>query len=407
MRIQRAIRFSFVFCCLLQAVRCPLERKGELQLKNWSYCGEIGCLLIVAWLLPTNMTAANSQEPEESFRRALPGYVYRFPQDHAAHPDFRTEWWYYTGHLRTTKGRSFGFQLTFFRHALRPPTAQTKSKWALHTLYFVHFAITDEDGDRYRFQEKVSRGALNMAGADPVAYHVWIEDWEARLQDNTHRLKAGKEDMGIDLILAPTKEAVVHGKNGVSQKAVGEGYASHYYSLTRMRVTGLLNWEGRTHEVTGLAWMDHEFGSNQLRDYQVGWDWFSVQLDNQTELMIYIIRHRNGQADPASSGTLILPDGRSEHVPLGGFEVEALGSWRSKKSGTVYPSGWRLKVPRRQLELELIPTVKGQELTTRKSTLVNYWEGSVGVRGAFEGKGVRGRGYVELTGYDEQFRPDI
>ena len=213
--------------------------------------------------------------------------------------------------------------------------------------------------------------------------------------------------MGVDLTLAPTKAAVVHGKNGVSQKAVGEGYASHYYSLTRMKATGSLSWEGRKFEVNGLAWMDHEFGSNQLRDYQVGWDWFSVQLDNQTELMIYIIRHRNGQADPTSSGTLVYSNGISEYLPLDSFKVEALGFWRSKNSGTTYPSEWRLKIPGRQLELKLTPTVKDQELTTKKSTLVNYWEGSVRVSGAFEGKSVKGRGYVELTGYDAAFRPDI
>jgi len=350
---------------------------------------------------------ANGKEAGQAFRRALPGYVYRFPADHAAHPDFRTEWWYYTGHLSTTKGRNFGFQLTFFRHALRPPSAESQSRWSMHTLYFVHFALTDEDGNSYRFQEKVSRGALKMAGADPEVYHAWVEDWEVRLQGKTHRLKAGKEDMGIDLTLAPTKEAVIHGKNGVSQKAVGEGYASHYYSLTRMQSAGTLYWRGKSYDVSGQAWMDHEFGSNQLRDYQVGWDWFSVQLDNQTELMLYIIRHGDGRADPTSSGTLVYPDGSSEHLSLSTFKIENKGTWQSKKSGTTYPSGWKLKVPGKKLELKLVPTVKDQELTTRKSTLVNYWEGSVRVTGKLEGKDVKGRGYVELTGYDTDFRPDI
>ena len=366
----------------------------------------MGCLVAVM-LLASFITVVHGQEDEHAFRRALPGYVYRFPADHAAHPEFRTEWWYYTGHLTSSEGNQFGFQLTFFRHALRPPAPKLQSRWALHTLYLIHFAITDEKRETYRFQEKVSRGALNMAGADPETYHVWVQDWEVRLQEKIHRLKAGKEDMGIDLTLVPVKGAVIHGNNGVSQKAVGEGYASHYYSLTRMLTTGVLHWQGTSYEVTGLAWMDHEFGSNQLRDYQVGWDWFSVQLDNQTELMLYIIRHRDGQADPTSSGTLIHPDGSFEHLPLSTFQVETLGSWRSKKSGTTYPSGWRLKVPAKRLELKLVPTVKDQELTTRKSTLVNYWEGSVRVKGSFKGREVEGRGYVELTGYDAQFRPDI
>jgi len=153
--------------------------------------------------------------------------------------------------------------------------------------------------------------------------------------------------------------------------------------------------------------MDHEFGSNQLRDYQIGWDWFSVQLDNQIELMLYIIRHRDGKPDSTSSGTLVYPDGRTEHLPLQAFGVKVLGSWKSKKSNTTYPSGWLIRVPGRQLDLRLVPTVSDQELLTRKSTLVNYWEGSVRVQGKLEGKDVEGRGYVELTGYDAAFKPDI
>jgi len=174
-----------------------------------------------------------------------------------------------------------------------------------------------------------------------------------------------------------------------------------------MKARGKLYWQGRSYEVDGMAWMDHEFGSNQLREYQVGWDWFSVQLDNQIELMLYIIRHKDGKPDPASSGTLVYPDGSFEHLPLASFQVEILGSWHSKKSGTIYPSGWRLKVAGKELELKLTPTIQDQELTTKKSTLVNYWEGGVRVLGRLEGKDVRGRGYVELTGYDARFRPDI
>ncbi len=384
-----------------------LAWKGRQLLKNSTGRGSPAPYLAAVILVASLITIVCGQEAGQAFRRALPGYVYEFPKDHAAHPEFRTEWWYYTGHLSTPKGRNFGFQLTFFRHALRPASTQHQSRWALHTLYFAHFAITDEKEKSYRFQEKVSRGALNMAGADVETYHVWVEDWVARLQAETHRLTAGKEDMGIDLTLVPAKGEIIHGIDGVSQKAVGEGYASHYYSLTRMHARGRLHWQGRSYEISGKAWMDHEFGSNQLRDYQVGWDWFSVQLENQTELMLYIIRHRDGQADPASSGTVIHPDGGSDHLPLAAFEVAALGSWHSKESGTTYPSGWRLKVPGRQLELILTPTVKNQELTTKKSTLVNYWEGSVRVTGTHRGKDIRGEGYVELTGYDAAFRPDI
>ena len=346
-------------------------------------------------------------EPDQPCRRALPGYTFRFPADHGAHPDFRTEWWYYTGHLETAQGRTFGFQLTFFRHVIRRPDETRRSRWALHTLYFVHFAVTDEEGGTFRFQEKVNRGSLGLAGAETNRYHVWVEDWSVGLDGETHRLRAGGKEMGLDLALVPSRKPVVHGRKGVSQKAEGEGYASHYYSVSRLTVSGALAWKGRSYPVTGEAWMDHEFGSNQLRDYQVGWDWFGVQLDNGTELMLYLIRHRDSRIDPSSSGTIIRPDGRSEHLPVNAFEIEVRGSWRSDKSGVTYPSGWRLKVPEYEVDLTLTPTLLDQELTTQKSTLVNYWEGSVKVTGRVSGKPVRGLGYVELTGYDSAFRPEI
>ena len=364
----------------------------------------LGPFLLV-FLTATTLVVAS--EHDQPFRRAVPGYEFRFPADHAAHPDFRTEWWYYTGHLATADGRIFGFQLTFFRHALRRPDKTRSSRWALHTLYFAHFAVTDEEGGAFRFQEKVNRGSLGLAGAETSRYLVWVEDWSARLEGQTHRLKAGREEMGLDLALGPGKRPVVHGKNGVSQKAEGEGYASHYYSITRLAVSGTLSWQGQSYPVTGEAWMDHEFGSNQLRDYQVGWDWFSVQLDSGAELMLYLIRHRDGRIDPTSSGTFVRPDGTAEHLPLSAFQVDVLGSWRSPKSGVTYPSGWRLKVPSQELDLTLTPTLANQELTTQKSTLVNYWEGSVRITGTVAGTPAQGRGYVELTGYDKEFRPDI
>jgi predicted secreted hydrolase len=364
----------------------------------------VGLFLLIVLAAKTPVGAAEHDRP---FRRALPGYEFRFPADHAAHPDFRTEWWYYTGHLSTAQGRTFGLQLTFFRHALRRPDEARRSRWALHTLYFAHFAVTDEEGGTFRFQEKVSRGSLGLAGAETSRYLVWVEDWSARLEGQSHRLRAGREEMGLDLTLVPSKRPVIHGRNGVSQKAEGEGYASLYYSITRLTVSGTLAWQGQSYPVTGEAWMDHEFGSNQLRDYQVGWDWFSVQLDSCVELMLYLIRHRDGRIDPTSSGTLIRSDGGSEHLPLSALQVEVLGSWRSRKSGVTYPSGWRLKVPGYEVDLTLTPTLADQELTTQKSTLVNYWEGSVRITGNVAGKPVQGRGYVELTGYDNEFRPDI
>lgn len=385
------------------SLRFPEMRLSKRpRIRARSSLGCIALLLVVIVLQP-----GRAQQSNQAFKRALPGYVFRFPADHAAHPDFRTEWWYYNGHLLAEGGGSFGFQVTFFRHALQRPSLDRKSPWALHTVYFAHFALTDPGNTSFRFREKVSRGAFDMAGADPEAYHVWVEDWEVRLHDGVHRVRAGERDMALDLALVPIKPPVVHGSKGVSQKAVGEGYASHYYSLTRLKATGSLCREGRCRRVTGQAWMDHEFGSNQLRKYQVGWDWFSVQLENQTELMLYLIRHRNGCIDPASSGTLVHADGRWEHLTLASFQVEKLGTWHSDRTGATYPSGWLVRLPGQGLKLRLEPTLEDQELDTRRSILVNYWEGSVGVSGTLEDNPVHGRGYVELTGYNEAFRPDI
>lgn len=352
-------------------------------------------LLCFAVLARTSTIAAE-------FHRALPGKTFSFPQDHYSHPEFQTEWWYYTGHVWSQDGRSFGYQFTFFRTALRDKKTE-ESRWALDTVYFAHFALTDENRKVFMFREKISRGALGQAGAATDRLHVWIEDWSVKKDGEDHLLEARDPTMAIRLRLTPLKPPVVNGIDGVSQKAEGEGYASYYYSITRMRTRGEVTLKGKTLRVEGLTWMDHEFGSNQLRDYQVGWDWFSIQLENNTELMLYVIRHTDGTPDPYSSGTLTFPDGTSRHLRLDEFDIQILGNWKSKKTGARYPARWRIRIPKSNIDLTVTPAVSDQELTTYESTRVTYWEGSVKVSGSFEGKTVSGFGYVELTGYAEPF----
>ena len=252
----------------------------------------------------------------QEFERALPGRTFSFPQDHYSHPQFRTEWWYYTGHVRSPNGRSFGYQLTFFR-----------------TLYFAHFALTDEDEKTFLFREKISRGALGQAGAATDRLHVWVEDWTLKGDGADHLLDARDPSMAIRFRLTPLKPPVINGINGVSQKAEGKGNASHYYSMTRMKTRGELTVNGKVLAVEGISWMDHEFGSNQLQSYQVGWDWFSIQMENNAELMLYVIRHRDGSPDPYSSGTLTYPDGTSRHVRLQEFDIPShlLGGQRQSQ----------------------------------------------------------------------------
>ena len=336
----------------------------------------------------------------QEFKRALPGRTFSFPRDHYSHPRFQIEWWYYTGHLRSRDGRSFGYQLTFFRTGLRRERSEL-SKWALKSLYFAHFAVTDEDEKAFTFREKINRGALGQAGAAMDRLHVWVEDWSLKGDGEDHLLEARDPSMAIRFRLTPLRPPVVNGINGVSQKAEGEGYASHYYSMTRMKTRGELTINGRVLNVEGISWMDHEFGSSQLQSYQVGWDWFSIQLENNRELMLYVIRHRDGNPDPYSSGTLVYPDGTSRHIRLEEFEVRVLGTWKSRKTKARYPAKWNIRISRLEIDLTLTPTVPDQELITRESTRVTYWEGSVGVEGTYEGKLVSGVGYVELTGYAE------
>jgi len=345
----------------------------------------------------------------EDFKRAVPGRTFSFPRDHFSHPEFKTEWWYYSGHLQSQSPdkKSYGYQLTFFRTGLKQETKSQKSKWSIQNLYFAHLAITDEYNKKFEYREKIHRGSLGEAGASPFTtsektFRIWIEDWYVEGKGpamQNHFLKAGDRDFGIELILTPEKNPVIHGQNGISQKAEGEGYASHYYSISRLKTEGKISLRGKEFPVQGTSWMDHEFGSSQLRDYQVGWDWFSIQLNNQFEFMFYQIRHRDGKIDPYSSGTIIFPDGEYRSLSLREFQIEALERWKSQKSGATYPSKWRVRVPDQRIEFTLTPTVKDQELITAKSTKVIYWEGGVKVEGKYGNDPAKGMGYVELTGY--------
>ena len=372
--------------------------------------------LVIAGLLFTLLITA-SRTYAEDFKRALPGRTFSFPQDHFSHPEFKTEWWYYSGHLqrKDSDRKTYGYQLTYFRTGLKRETKVEKSKWSIQNLYFAHLALTDESKKRFEYREKISRGSLGEAGAtsyqkDEKPFRVWIEDWSLEgkgpaMQD--HFLKAGDKDLGIELTLIPERNPVIHGQNGISQKAEGEGYASHYYSITRLRTEGKLFLEDREFPVRGTSWMDHEFGSAQLREYQVGWDWFSIRLENEIDLMIYQLRHQDRKIDPYSSGTIVFQDGSYRHLPLKEFQIETLNRWRSKKTGAIYPSKWRIVVPSHRAELMLTPTVKDQELITQESTRVTYWEGSVKVEGKYQGKPIKGVGYVELTGYGRPFNKGI
>lgn len=336
----------------------------------------------------------------EGWRQAAPGYTLELTRDHASHPEYKVEWWYYTGNLDARDGRRFGYQLTFFRIGV-DPNPSNPSRWAVRDLFMTHLALTDIDGARYHFAERANRAGIGWAGAAVDHYRVWNEDWEAELGPSGHHvLKAMDGGFGINLDLESLKPMVAQGVRGYSQKGADPGNASHYYSLTRMKTTGTIQVDGALVEVEGLSWMDHEFGTSFLETEQVGWDWFSIQLDDGSDLMLFQLRRQDGTRDVHSSATFVAPDGRSTPVSVDGFALDPTGeSWRSTASESTYPTAWRIGVPAQGLDITVKALVADQELRTQKSTGVTYWEGAIEVSGTRNGKPVRGRGYLEMTGY--------
>lgn len=342
----------------------------------------------------------------QEFRFATEGYRYAFPRDHGAHEEFRTEWWYYTGQVTAKDGRPFGYELTFFRRGmLRDQTKTLPSQWAVTQLYLAHFAVSDLSKGRFHYADKMSRAGLGKAGAAHDRLHVWIDRWSAESPSaapGTQTLQAAEGDMAIQLTVSSGKPLVVHGTDGISRKGSATGQASHYYSFTRLATTGKLTIGNESFDVTGTSWMDHEFGSADLDKDLVGWDWFSLQLDDQRELMLYQLRRADGSAHPASSGTLIDRDGRGHHLLIGDFTLEPTSYWTSPASKAHYPQRWRLTIPSQQLSLELVPRMADQELSPTRSTQVTYWEGAIETTGTAQGKPIHGQGYMELVGYAER-----
>ncbi|MFY9823424.1 MAG: lipocalin-like domain-containing protein [Thermoanaerobaculia bacterium] len=333
---------------------------------------------------------------DAGYARAIAPREFHFPADHGPHPDFRTEWWYYTGNLETAAGRRFGFQLTFFRSALAPEMPARESAWATRQAWLAHFTVSDLGRGRFHSFERWSRGAIGLAGARAEPFRVWVKDWAAEETGGRDmHLTASEGDLGIDLVLQPGKPPVLQGDHGLSRKSAETGNASYYYSLTRMPAAGTVRVGGERFAVSGLAWMDREWSTSSLGRDQVGWDWFALQLSDGSDLMLYRLRHKDGSADPASSGTVVSPDGEARHLALPDFQIVGSGEWSSPRSGARYPAFWHVQIPAEEMDLEIRPALADQELDVS----FRYWEGAVDVAGTRRGRPLRGRGYVELTGY--------
>lgn len=371
-------------------------------------------LLVSGWLLrralspapvPASpagtVTALLSEEDPGGFALATAPRAFRFPDDHGPHPEFRHEWWYFTGNMKDPDGRRFGYQLTFFRFALSPPGAPPrKSRWAADQAYMAHFSVTDAGRNAFRHFERTGRGSLGMAGAGVRPFKVWIDDWSA--EGGTDfltpiRLRAAEGRTSVDLVLRSDRPPVPQGERGLSRKGAAEGNASHYYSMTRLATRGTLAVGGSSYTVDGNSWLDREWGTSALGNEHVGWDWFALQLSDGRDLMFYRLRRRDGGAERFSAGMLARPDGSFRSLSAGDVGIETHDHWKSPSSGVRYPSRWRLRVPSEGIDLTVVPRVADQELRTS----VRYWEGAVAVRGDSRGSPIEGEGYVELTGYGE------
>jgi predicted secreted hydrolase len=346
---------------------------------------------------------------------AAPGYAWEFPRDHWSHPGYRTEWWYFTGQLAATGEAEprFGYQFTFFRVGLVPRNPEWVSGWSASDIIMGHAAVTDLRQGEHRFTELVYRatpllGGFSSPGDSLIAWSVapsgsrgrWTLAWNGRgfdigMRDETRGL-------GLELRTTSTLPPVLQGEAGWSRKNRSGTASSLYYSMPRLATGGTVRFDGQSVPVEGESWMDKEFGSSQLGEGQVGWDWFALRLEDGRSLMLYRLRRADGSTD-WRSGTVIRADGSSRSLEAEEWTLSPRGTWKSAVGNAEYPSGWTLEVAAEGLRLTITPDLPDQENRSRILPGLQYWEGSVSVADAEDRH--MGRGHVELTGYGADSRP--
>ncbi len=373
----------------------------------------IGLVLIfgIGLIEPLNGSALEARTQFEAppqdpsgFARAIEPWDWQFPRDHGAHPEFQTEWWYYTGVLATDDGRPFGFQFTIFRRAISPLDAVSSSEFRARDIYMAHFTISDIAAQRFYHDQRYSRGGAGLAGAasseEETRYRVWLEDWQVLAENDEatrQRIVAASDDFALDLALTQIKVPALQGDNGLSPKSEEIGNASYYYSLTRLVTSGIIIVGAETYTVSGNTWMDHEFSTSALGDGAQGWDWFGLIFEDGSELMIGQIRQIDGTIEPAFGGLLVHPDGSARALDAADFTISVTDTWRSPHTDADYPAGWEVQVLGDDgFRFSVAPLQADQEL---HGAGIQYWEGAVQVSGD-----VSGYGYAELTGYVESMR---
>lgn len=347
-----------------------------------------------------------SARSAEDWQQAIGPRAWKFSEDHGSHPAFRTEWWYFTGNLADAAGAKYGYELTFFRQGVRFAPLNPENPWSVRDLFLAHFTITDVAQGTFRAEDLLSRAGPGLAGARTGRMDVWLLDWSARMKDSVISVNARKNGMELRLELVPRKPVVIHGRDGLSRKGPEEGAASYYASFTDLETHGTISLAkgGPKVAVTGRSWFDHEFSSNMLAKDQVGWDWFSLHLSDERDLMIYLLRRADGSLEAASAGTLVEPDGKTRHLELPDISVEVLDRWRSPRSGGNYPGRWRIRISGAEIDVVVTPLLAGQELVGGGLPDLIYWEGAVAGEGHSRGQRVACEGYVELTGYAGNLR---
>ena len=360
----------------------------------------LGVLLVACDKAPTmpalDLSAALGGQAEQGFSRATAMRTFRFPQDHAAHPAFRNEWWYITGNLSDEKNNRYGYQVTLFRIALTPKPPDSQSSWATNQVWMAHVALTDISADSHWHDQRLARGALGLAGQTDHPFRVWLEDWQiigTEQGDFPWTIAVQTKQFGLKLQLDPRKPVVLQGDNGLSLKSSESGNASYYYSLPRLQTEGEIDKGGQRRRVSGWSWLDREWSTSALGADQVGWDWFSLQLADQQELMFYRLRKQNGETDSHSAGKWIKPNGESQSLKADDVVLQPLRYWTSA-SGRRYPLSWQLQIPRLQQQFVVEALVDDQEMATG----IYYWEGAVKVSNAATNQ-LLGYGYLEMTGY--------
>ncbi|HAM51526.1 MAG TPA: carotenoid 1,2-hydratase [Nitrospiraceae bacterium] len=344
-------------------------------------------IIFVIFLLAYSTVSA------QEYLDVTPDYKAKFPDDLYYKKDYRIQWWYFTGHLFDEKGREFGYELTFF--AVGVQKRHYSSKFGVNTIYISHFAISDVKEKKFYFKEKADSGAYNFAGAKTTELKVWIKQNALEGTIEQMHLKASEKHMAIDLELTPQKPLVLNGGNGYSRKSEESAmFASIYFSYTSLKTSGTLKVGDEVFDVNGKSWFDREISAGALGKKQSGWDWFAIQLDDAREIMLYIMRNKDGSIDRFSSGTFVDRNGSYKHLTLDDFSVKALDRYTSKKTDATYPSRWEIRIFSENLALTVNSLMDDQEVLATFSTGNYYWEGTCTVKGS-----AKGRAYVELTGY--------